>query len=471
MTFDLFVGGLLAATLIALARWRAAPFLLIVFGELQDPVRKLTPGAPALMAISSLPIFCAACVPVLSRERAWTALKRVWPRVTKSMLWFLFSLVPATALLFRHGWLVWPVAVIGLFGYLAPVAALLAGFVYVRDSEHLRRLLVFYCLFTGVLMSGAFLEYVGYAASWKALGTAALGTQLIRWFGTSQVELMSGFYRSPDVMGWHAATLTMFALTLLTQRRRSGSGALWLALGVVGILACLVAGRRKMVMMPVIWCLVVLVAYVREGRLSRAFTILGAAGVAGAAIYAAAGGGELAHSYYAYAATSQDDMLSRAGQGAFDMVWETFRQAGPLGVGIGAASQGRQHVGLEQELGWQETGLSKLAAELGAFGLLCAVLLVVAIGRGCLSVLRTSVRTSGQTAIVIGLAAFVVANAASFLISHQVYGDPLVLVLTAFMIGVVLSAPRWTQHGQEAPPRPAYAATSLREMDRRGALA
>ena len=104
MITDLFAVGVIAAAVVALTRWRAAPFLLIVFGALQDPIRKLTPGTPAIMAVSILPIFCAACIQVLSRERAWPALKHMWPRITRPMLWFLISLLPATVLLSGSGW-------------------------------------------------------------------------------------------------------------------------------------------------------------------------------------------------------------------------------------------------------------------------------------------------------------------------------------------------------------------------------
>jgi hypothetical protein len=439
-----------------------------VFGALQDPIRKLTPGTPAIMAVSTLPIFCAACLQALSRERAWPALKQMWPRISKPMVWFLISLLPATLYLFRFGLGVWPVAAIGLFGYLAPVAALLLGFVYVRDGVHLRKLLVFYTLFSGLLLSGAFLEYLGFAARWSALGTAAMGMRWIRWFGTQQVDLIAGFYRSPDIMGWHAASVAMFALTLQMDKRRGR--VLWLLLAGAGILAAVVAGRRKMVMMPIVWCAFVLVAYLREGRLSKAITLLSLVAGVGAVIYVGTGEVNVETSYYSYVASSQGDALDRTMQSLFGILWETFQQSGPLGVGIGAVSQGTQHVGLEQPLAWQEAGLSKLAVELGAPGLVCALLLVVAIGRGCLRVLKAAVRAPGRGALQVGLAAFGAANGTCFLVSHQVYGDSLVMVLTAFMIGVVLSAPRWSPASAVLQPQPILR-REARELPTRGALA
>jgi len=59
----------------------------------------------------------------------------------------------------------------------------------------------------------------------------------------------------------------------------------------------------------------------------------------------------------------------------------------------------------------------------------------------------------------------VAANAIAFLISHQVYGDALVMILTAFMIGVVLASPRWSVVKMEAP-RPAPAPVMARTASR-----
>jgi hypothetical protein len=133
-------------------------------------------------------------------------------------------------------------------------------------------------------------------------------------------------------------------------------------------------------------------------------------------------------------------------------VFDTFNESGPLGRGIGSASQGTQHVGLEQGRGWQESGLSKLAVELGLAGLVCAAALALALLRGLGAVVRLAPRMTGGGATHVALVAFVAANAVSFLISHQVYGDALVMILTAFVIGVVLSAPRWLPPQGQALP-------------------
>src|SRR5207244_3887398 len=100
----------------------------------------------------------------------------------------------------------------------------------------------------------------------------ALGVQWVRSFGAEQVDLISGLYRSPDLMGWHAAALAMFTLTLLTERRRGT--VIWLLMAGAGVLATIMAGRRKMMIMPLIWAAVILLTYMRAGRVGRAVSLI-----------------------------------------------------------------------------------------------------------------------------------------------------------------------------------------------------
>jgi hypothetical protein len=337
-----------------------------------------------------------------------------------------------------------------LFGYLVPVASVLAGFAYVTARSDMRRILVFYCLFTAVMMSGTFVEYSGIAPDWAAIGTSALNIHWIRYVGMEQADLISGFYRSPDIMGWHAAALTIFALTLQLEpdRRR---GPLWPVLAVMGILALLMAGRRKMIAMPVLWATFLLVSYLRAGRVSRVIGLLIVAAAIGGAVYFMAGEVSIHETYYTYAASTPTAASGRLMQDTWGALVDTFSQSGPLGRGIGSASQGTQHVAMDEARGWQESGLAKLAVELGAAGLGCALALVLAIAQGCSNALRGAQHGRETATLQVSLVGFLIANGVAFLISHQVYGDALIMVMTAFMVGVVLSSPRWLPSTGQRP--------------------
>ena len=53
------------------------------------------------------------------------------------------------------------------------------------------------------------------------------------------------------------------------------------------------------------------------------------------------------------------------------------------------------------------------------------------------------VRAAEDSLLFIGFVGIVAANAASFLVSHQAYGDPFLVTLAGFILGITLSAPRW----------------------------
>jgi hypothetical protein len=445
---DLFALLVVVCVLVALVRWRTGAYLMIIVGTLQDPVRKLTPDAPAIMAVSSLPIWCAMILSSV-RVHSWRTFRQKWPQLARLTVLFLISLLPASLLVFQYGVEAWRVAVIGMFGYLVPIVSLLTGFVYARSPDGLRSLLKFYCVYTGVLMLGSFLEYSGLMGDWSALGTSALNVQWVRYleYGQGQVNLIAGFYRSPDIMGWHAAALAMFALTLWLARTPGGN--LWTLLAALGLAALLIAGRRKMMGMPVLWLAFVVFTYFQARRLSNVLKLTVALASAAGFLYFAAGEMDVQEGYYVYAATLPREASGRLIRDSFVAVVSTFNQSGPLGRGIGTASQGTQHLGLEAARGWQEGGLSKLAVELGIPGLVCAVVLFVSLARHCMIVMRTPTSTASLAALKVGLCGFVVANGFGFLVSHQVYGDPLVMMLTSFMLGAVLASTTW----QEGPTR------------------
>ncbi len=53
-----YLGGLvITGVLLTLKNWQFGCFFLIVIAALQDPVRKMTPGVPAYLALASVPIW------------------------------------------------------------------------------------------------------------------------------------------------------------------------------------------------------------------------------------------------------------------------------------------------------------------------------------------------------------------------------------------------------------------------------
>jgi hypothetical protein len=421
MATTLFLVLIVKAVGVALRRWRAGIGWAIVVGMLQDPVRKLTPETPPILAIASLPVWAAILVKLRVTEAdTWARFRRAWPRIARRMGIFVLLLFPAAVMAFQYGFEAWRLVVLGVMGYVAPLLGIMMGFAYVDRPEQLRSFLTFYCLLTSLMMVGTLLQYGGLFPGWAVIGTDALGMMWLRYPDEGVFEMMSGFYRSPDIMGWHAATLTMLALTLAVADP-GPRGARWLAPAVLGAVCLLVSGRRKMIVMPAIWIVVAAIAYVRAGRTSRLAPMVAITALVVAGFSVLSTELEVTGDYFAYAGTVQNASGGRVWS-AWDDLGYTLAQSGVLGEGLGAASQGAQHIVIDRRRSWQESGLSKLLVELGVLGFLARV---------------------PEGALLTGLIGVCIANGASFVVSHQVYGDLLAMTLTAFLVGVALAGRRW----------------------------
>jgi hypothetical protein len=439
-------------TLITLTNWRLGVPLAILIGLVQDPVRKMIPGTPAILVLATLPIWAAIWFGAIVQERGWARFRQTDPRRAQAMSLFILSLVPGTLVTFSYGLYAWPVAALGLFSYVAPLLTMAAGFMFARRIRDLERLLAYYGIMTAVALIGVFLEYANLMSGWSALGTRSLGGDpWIRFTSTGLVfRLISGFFRSPDIAAWHAAALVMIGLTMVFLRPGARKSWWLAAIGWGG--ACLmVTGRRKGIIMPFVWTAFVGAAFLRTQRLVMVVRLVIIAVVAGTAFYYASGEFGVSADYFGYAESTIGDAPHRLLEGTWSGVWGTFEQSGALGSGIGTATQGGQHLGIHVADTWQESGPTKLAVELGAPGLLGALVLAFFMAKSAATVLgRARSRDSGS--LVLALLAFTAANVVCFTISHQIYGDLTVLDLTALLFGAALAAGQSPTANRSTPP-------------------
>jgi len=136
MITQLFILYIVVATLVAFTNWRRGLFLMLIAGVLQDPRRKLMPGAPATMVLSFAPIWITACMNLFaSNPSIWKRFRQMYPRIAARTMLFMVALLLATVVLFKHGSGVWIIGVIGLLGYALPITAMLVGFMF-RSEEH-----------------------------------------------------------------------------------------------------------------------------------------------------------------------------------------------------------------------------------------------------------------------------------------------------------------------------------------------
>ena len=90
---------------------------------------------------------------------------------------------------------------------------------------------------------------------------------------------------------------------------------------------------------------------------------------------------------------------------------------------------------------WQESGPSKLVAELGVPGNVLYLALGMVLFATAYQVVRLG-RQKPSFYLTAGLFSVLLANVASSIVSAQIFGDPLVAFLLAFLMGLLLSDAR-----------------------------
>jgi hypothetical protein len=432
----LFAAFMLMSISVTLVDWRRGWLLAILCGVLQDPARKLTPGTPVVMTISIVLIYAVvifsaqATIQRYSKEFS----KRFSTLFSSLLFFFIFLTLAAVNGLFTFGIDQWKAPAMSFFLYLAPLPAVIIGYAFLQREEQLYGLFRFYAVVTSIAMIGTPLEY--FKVPWRALGTVAL-SENFRFVTGFNIRMLSGFYRGPDIMGWHAALLTMIGIVMTVRLRSFRSAWIWMLVTGWGFLNCLISGRRKAIYMIAVFAAAFLWRYFR--RLSTAQVVsFGLLGVLGVFVVTRISHDEESSVYTRGAYTTQDEVWSRLEGG----VVGTVGQAGIMGAGLGTATQGVYHV-LRQDstttLGWQEGGLGKLAIELGVPGLISVALVGLAM---ILTMMKISahpdVAGSSQLARA-ALFGIIAANIVEFMVSAQAYSDPVLALLTAFFIGCMFA--------------------------------
>lgn len=433
MILLLYLALLALAVLAAIRDWRRGWLLLPAFGILQDPVRKLTPDTPVVISFSVMAIYVAVLIG--ARTTLIAHLRELSRRFGAVYAAFvpvgLFVILAAVNGLATFGVSAWQVPALSLALYLAPIPAIIVGYAFLQREEALYRFFRIYAALTTVALVGTVLEY------WRfhlpILGTVALPYDYIRHLGALQIRLLSGIYRAPDIMAWHAATLT--CIGLIMTLRAGSRRAIWISVAAWGFVNCLLSGRRKSVYFVLAFAAVFIWRYFRRLQIKQLFAMLLMAATIGVIVQRLSED-EVTSVYTRGATASTLEITSRLEGG----VRETFRQFGLMGAGLGAATQGTHHLAAGQrKVGWQEGGLGKLAVELGLPGLLAVVVFGVVLLRMLLRLTSIGdVPGSSQLARV-SLFALFIANVITFAASAQAYTDAVLALMTAFLMGCLLA--------------------------------
>jgi hypothetical protein len=436
------IGLVGAGCLLSLHDWRKGLWLCIIVALVQDPIRKVMPGTPIYLTVSFVPVYFCMFLGLPQQKTVLREFLSDFPGLKVPIVLLSIALFFSFAQTLTYGMRALPLACLGLFSYLACFPAVLLGYKYLRgDWNALDRLLAGFVLLTAIMLIGVPLERYEYQFSLPWLGTIAMKKSWYRWYAvpTSEsggyVRMISGFYRSPEIMGWHAMTMVLFSIYLML--RRSNWILLWGLTATWGMYGVLLSGRRKMFLMILVFMAAFIFNFRSWRRMSWWLPAMAClVAVSGGVFY-------FVDEHYLAAAESG---LHNAGATAFEKgllgPLELAWMVGPFGFGVGTKSQGSQHLSFVPETPLFEGGFERILVEIGIVGTLAAVMVVAAAMRATTSCLRVSRSHAGSALVGVALFSLICANLAAFVVTFQIFGDPFVIILIGFIGGIQLSLPR-----------------------------
>jgi hypothetical protein len=453
----LFVAFMMLSMSVALVDWRRGWLLAVLCGVLQDPARKMTAGTPVIMSLSIVLVYVIVlfAAQVELQVYARDFLRRFSDLYAALLLVVVFLALAAVNGIVTFGIDNWKIPALSLFIYCMPMPALLLGYAWLQREEQLEKLFRFYAIMTSLALIGTPLEYL--RVNSPVLGTVGIDYNL-RFIKGIEVRLLSGFYRAPDIMGWHAATLACIGVIMALRRRTLSTAWPWMLVSVWGFVNCVMSGRRKAVYMVFAFAAAFLWRYVRRLKFTEAFAFLLLAAILGGVTHQL-GQNQESGVYARGATTTRDELIDRLAGG----VGATIDQFGFLGAGLGTATQGTQHLSGGTGFAWQEGGLGKLAVELGVPGLLALALTALVMMQLLLKITRHPDLPETSQLLRAGLFAMFIGDAVTFMASAQAYSDPLLTLFSAFTLGCLFATSQLDERAQPAKA-PAPAAMPARRM-------
>lgn len=426
---------------VAFYRWRWGLAAALLFGLLQDPLRKMMPGTPGAMTMYTLPVlFSALLSAYLSGELCVHSFLQKFPRLNAWLKYFGLYLVIPAALSLSYGQGTWQITILGIVVYGMVFLTVIAGYAFSQSRNDVSNVLAFYAVITGIILVGGLLEYSGYGEQYAALGTQVLGNIWVTYRTGEALFMYAGFFRGPDIMGWHAALVAMIA-SFLALKSRGWMRFVWIALCIWGLFNVWICGRRKMIsMLPVFWSCFMLLSF-RFSRVRWIVPFFGVLLLIMAASWYLVIGNQKSVSVDAFYLTTVDEFDDRLLGHGVKSVLTTIQQAGILGYGLGMGQQGIHHINAEKPRLWQEGGPGKVVVELGVPG---GILFLGVLGVLVITALHVvgQAASTGHVMSSMGILSLIIANLASSIVSAQVFGDPFIMLLLAFMTGLLFSESR-----------------------------
>jgi hypothetical protein len=430
--------SLLLVSWLASVSWRKALLFCLLLDGLRDPVRKLIADAPLEVTLAmaipwlfiSLALFHELLPQLLPLSR--------WPRPQLLLAAAILALLLVGS---YQTWQLCPtpqvagaILLLGWSAALAPWVGVWAGRSLLQSAEQLETIAGMYLLIHFPLVCSAGLEL----AEWDWRGLGGISFDWIRYRGRGLIDLISGFYRSPNLLGLHAAGVVGYSL-LLASRRRGWVRAGAITALVLGLLGVLCSGRRKMLLIVAVLGLVLLGSLlVRQFTLHRKLRRLLylTAGLSGVAVVAVLASGIEPWSGYLHYGGSLVRESGPRFQELFEKTLTSLNQVGLWGRGLGTATQGSYRWRGDLPRSWQEDGVSRLAVEHGLPGLLLGGLLLFVVIHMIFRQMQAAREQDRFPAVIFG--GLTLGYLASYLTDHMTFsGDPSTAIIAALPCGIL----------------------------------
>jgi hypothetical protein len=430
-----FLAVVVLAAFYTLNDWRTGVVLWLFVAILQDPIRKITPDSPVYLTLSFVPIYAAAFIGLLNKGHKPTLISRRFRNLDNTYKLLVLCVLCSFVLVLLSG-IQSPVrSLIGATSYIAGIPAIVMGYFFCRNGyQALDRLLMCFVAITSLMLVGVPLEHNHYEFSLPWLGTINHEGGYRRWYSNTEwVDMISGFHRSPEIMGWHAMMLGLICLYFVV--RKPGKTGLWLSLGVWASYAVFLSGRRKMLLMMIVFLAVFPLV---SGFKSRRKIVLY---LVPAVLLAIPGIVWLVDDTYLMSFSTGLDMAgAKVAEKGVVGPWWLLGLVGPFGYGVGTITQGGQHFGTAIDVPLVEGGLEKIMVELGLIGTVSAMLFGYCVIWTAMDIVKKTSRLQSSEIAPAFCFAMLMANLSAFMIAFQFLGDPFIATFVGFMYGVLLSA-------------------------------
>jgi hypothetical protein len=431
--------------------WRTGLLITVVIGFAQDPIRKLTPGQPALYVGLVLVAFVATAFVLWQQHHGRFDLPLMFPStpVLRQSAPLFVLLIVLQAL---NAFVQWGIPVRTLIGvgfYLSPLVGIWVGFQLGRFQPFLRSLLRLYLIATVLFGLTSLFDYLGTESPLFD----AVGKGLIIHFRKGfYAEGAVGLWRSTDIAAIHLTIGSCLAIILALSGSAGMQRTWWLSVSGILAFSSLLTGRRKAIVQVVVFLGLFLWLISRYGtgrsRQQLYGLVISAAGLAAMVLVLDPSeflGDDLGE-YLNRASSAPDDVWERFNVLGLTAFFRGLSISNGIGLGVGTLAQtGDAAVATVTGEGFtfvSESGLGKVAAELGFPGILLLMILSFGLVQAVHQNLRLIRYLPPSIGVLeIGLLAFVLSNLPFFSAAAGVYGDPFVLILCGISFGSFFAVP------------------------------